>query len=739
MDRTVMDDTATAIADKVANKWIELPVARLALFLTAGLLLSLLLVGVVALYEGQEGAFYYWDYAAYQDMSTATAVYWRDLSGSLPGKWLQLAQEVWVSTAQDYSNWYTLPLVPLLLIFGDGRFVYILAITLLYQLPLLLVLGGVATRLIESSGSARWQIGLIAFSIVFFIPTLWQPTLRGYPDTGAAALVWLAVWLYLREPTLASWWQRLGLGLLLAAAILFRRHFAYEVVAFASTLGLHQFWLQKPWLTALPWRERLQPFWRIGTVGFLGMGSLLLAGWPFVERAWQTDYSSLYAAYVVPFSLNVTYYVPYYGLIVLAAAGAGYLLGWRLNLVERKTAVFILLFGGLSTALWLLLVRQLGYHYTYHFTPAIALGLITLFWVLYRSLHHRFWRPALLSLACAWLLLNFIGALVPDRLYSRLPAAGMPLLWSANHPPLVQPDYHILQQLLFYLRQQATPHDPILVAASSGIINSDLLWHAERRLAGGGLVRTSQNFWQNQHLNIIQWVPFADSRDPYPLEDLLAAEIIVIATPIQYHLQSETQEVVAVVVDLFRQDWPLAQDFKRMDRTFRLHDGTVLTLYQRVAATKLGTAIKTVQQMEAYVTRRPGGQGPWINLSGRSDIYLTNAAGKLDWSTENWTAVSEGINLLYIDPLPEIVTLSGQIQPYNHCPGSLQITVSRRSQTGQTLAQQSLHTASDDTHFSFTFPNMAAEEYLLLSVTTNDVTAVTDCWLIMSQIQVLAE
>ena len=74
--------------------------------------------------------------------------------------------------------------------------------------------------------------------VALLTPMVWVATLRGYPDMGAAAIMALAVWVYLGDPRLTRARQSVVIGLLLAGAMLFRRHFAYNAVALVLSVAL---------------------------------------------------------------------------------------------------------------------------------------------------------------------------------------------------------------------------------------------------------------------------------------------------------------------------------------------------------------------------------------------------------------------------------------------------------------------------------------------------------------------
>jgi hypothetical protein len=81
------------------------------------------------------------------------------------------------------------------------------------------------------------------------------------------------------------------------------------------------------------------------------------------------------------------------------------------------------------------------------------------------------------------------------------------------------------------------------------------------------MVMTDRGLQKPGRLNIL-YTPVTDSGDYYPLENLLKAQYVVVATPFQHHLRTEEQDVVKVGVDIFAQNWEFARDFTRLSEQF---------------------------------------------------------------------------------------------------------------------------------------------------------------------------
>lgn len=201
---------------------------RQKLLVDVGLLALLaLFIGIVTItYICSERNFHWWiDWHA-RTLEVVTAL--RDS----PAEALQLVK---YSLVGERNRLFTLPLIPFIWVFGSSRLVYELGLALVYLLPFALAMGAIATQLIRAhSRTVFWATAFLTL----FIPVSWIPTFMGIPDTGGAAFVSLATFVYLQDVRLKQWWRIPVMGFLIGAAILLRRPFVYAGVAFIGALTL---------------------------------------------------------------------------------------------------------------------------------------------------------------------------------------------------------------------------------------------------------------------------------------------------------------------------------------------------------------------------------------------------------------------------------------------------------------------------------------------------------------------
>lgn len=541
--------------------------------------LLVIAIALVILYVSTEQTFYWWDYSTYQRLLDETASAFR----ASP---LRALISTWRSTGSDYSQYPTLLLLPLRFAFGDSRLVYILSVSLVYFVPFALALAAIATQLIPTAKPehVRWTTGLMTLAT----PIAWAPILRGYVDIGVALLMALAVYVYLQDVRLKSRRQSVAIGVLLGCAPLFRRHYAYAVIAFLAALSLQALvdagsqWRQSPQQAR---RELINRGLHIGLIVTVSLATIVLLGKHFILRILHNDFSSLYASYEVSLDQGLRYYGFSFGWVACLIAALGYAIGLKTRILSSSAVRFIVSFYGILFLLWVIKVKQVGVHYTTHFAPLIILGLVTFGWTIWLTLKKN--RRLALGIFVTYLAINLIIGLAPvsglDRTFLRPTRFGMSVLpdntgtpiselFSANNAPLRRTDYNEVARLNRYLVSLTPAQEPIYIGGSSALFN------------GGMIANTDQILHHKQTLNLLP-VEDIDSRDRYPIEQLLQADYVVVAEPFQYHLRPTDQDVVKVVNEVFANRWQIAQDFERLPEAFQLANGVTVNVYKRQRST----------------------------------------------------------------------------------------------------------------------------------------------------------
>ncbi|MEG4518266.1 MULTISPECIES: hypothetical protein [unclassified Microcoleus] len=641
-------------------------------------LVVLVTVAVTSIYVSSEHTFYWWDYAGYNTATVNTANLFRD---SPDKAWRGVIE----SLSKEKNLLISLPLVPFILLFGESRLSYILSVSLIYVLPFRLLLGAISAKLIPVySRRVFWSTVLLSL----LIPMSWIPTLRGYLDTGGCVFVALAILVYLQDVKLKSWWKIPLIGFLLAAAILLRRHFAYSALAFLGAATLQAFiefivliYRKKTSLSSskdkdvavsFPYRCLFESGVKLGLIAATSLTILMLVAGDFTRSALTVDYRNLYVAWSLPVSDILTRYAGFYGLGTWLLVLIGFSAGIITRILVPAAAIFVSLFGVLSLIEWLLVLRYGYLHYTIHLTPIALLGISTFFWTTWLTLKGKV-RYFMLGAAGLYLVLNGAVGLIPLKV-------DLSRLFVGNFPPLVRSDYDEVVKLVEFLRKLAPNEEPIYIAGASNSFNANILRQANRKL------NPPEGWWK---LNTIGR-PQIDSRDTYPLPELLQSQYAVVAIPFQQVLPSDEQvlrsheqDVVKVVYDAFTQNWEIARDFQLLPEQFKLENGVTVSVYRRVRPTDTATAVRTLDAMQRQIVDRPGTQLDWISL--HQSIYTTANYSVTQESDNLYNIVTHPIknskkldtSFLYLGSISDKAKVTGKLNlPNKQCPGiALRLTL----------------------------------------------------------------
>jgi len=558
-------------------------------------------------YVAFERWFYYWDHAAYHGIAirlcTAFGV-------SLEEGWRTLQ----ASYREDYNALFAVPLVPWLLIAGTSRVSYETALALVYLAPLPLALGAVAAQLVPAGRRvAFWTTAWLTL----LTPMAWVPTLRGFPDAGAAVLIALATWGYLRDLRLQRVTTVVLVGTLLGLSVVFRRHFGYAVLTLLAAVCLLMLVLtaarRAP--ARLDLGSAASALARLAMVATVGMAVGCLVAWTYVQRLLAYDVPVLHRSYEVPLSLSLRWYLAPFGWVSWVAAVLGLLWGSWSATVDRTRLAFIQIFAVSSAAVWLFWVRQVGEQYTLHFTPAVVLGDFMFCWLTYQHGRRRWRVLAVGTLGCAFLVNAFLGL---SYRRPRLPF-GTRALFAGRWAPLVSQDYYPMYLLLSTLRHEVRPSEAIYVVASSNCLNPDMVRSADVTFRGGG-----------PPLNVLS-VPEVDSTGTYPLGELLQARYVLLADPLQLHLPAGEQDVLGASYDAFHEQWEITRAFKPLLRGFEFQSCSA-SLWQRTGPTSLADALATLRRVQARVAPRPTMQPDWVTVESAFPSWLRrNADGSASW------------------------------------------------------------------------------------------------------------
>lgn len=500
---------------------------------------------LAVLYVHAEDPVYAWDWGMYWNLFRMLG----GLASENVAKFLAFTTQS--ISEEDYNVSGLWPLLPVYWLLGGDRVVYVAAICALYVVPAALV----AAYLALQGRSAAGPVWLAVISALL-MPVFWNAALRGMIDPIgliplglAASMIWNTRFL-----TQGSRRTALGLGVLLWLPFLFRRWFAFSLVALIGlslvaalcTLLLNRKADGRPLLAQL--RDTLGRWSLTGLATILG---LVLYQLPLVDRILHTDYSDIYSAYQMSVWDHVTAYSANFGPVVAVFLALGLAVDIRRRNLESLFFVAV-------AVVTVLLFAHVQSPSVQHYLP-IALLIFPACFSGISFAWQRLAQPIRLVVPLV-LVLNFANTYVP-------PSSGpLQALRSAIGGPAYPPlrldhyaDYVRMTDDLLALGDAAR----IAVFASSMELSGSLVTAVNRKLRPQMIA-----------------VGEVDLRDHFPW-DALDADYVVIGHPTQIHLDPLGQRVISIPAEEIAAGTGIGASFEPTGRRYDLANGVVGEVYHR--------------------------------------------------------------------------------------------------------------------------------------------------------------
>ncbi len=526
----------------------------------AALYIAVLALSVlfVTWYVRQEEYIYFWDFSnyhrAYQTLrSLATA----DPLGAL---------RLLLSSVRHYDYNYLAPvfLMPAGAAFGSHRLGYILAVTVTFAVPTLLVASLLLERVAPRGAQSASQPGLgkvVAVATVGLLPQFWLPVLVGYLDVAGVGLVFGILLLYFS--TSQDLRKRILIGLLLTALVLIRRWYSYWAVGFIFAT------LVRGVLLALrdhgSFASRLRVALRDPvTIGVTASAALFIISTPVAFRWLLTDYGYWHSAYRsdLPLIGSLEQLHRYFGPFAIAGALLGLAVGVATPQLREMSWLLITQF---AATFWLFTRTQdFGWHHYY-------LVVVTI--VLFFGLAAR-WMLSLLK--TRWLQTLFVVSLVAVSLSNFLPVfhpglGGLAKMFpQVRRYPQRRTDMSELRRLVHMLETLTRDSDaPVYVLASGLTLNDEIVRNACYEL--GSFERLGSRILDTHHVDKLGGFPYR----------FFSARFVVVSDPIDYHLRPKDQRIVGLFAEAVLKGRGIGASFTRLPFEFRLERERKVYIYSR--------------------------------------------------------------------------------------------------------------------------------------------------------------
>ena len=512
-----------------------------ALFLLASLAL---LNAAVIVYAKNSSTIYFWDNAGYWTVSHQLAEVWR-----WEGLGAMLRMVFDSVLTQDYNYLIILPAILAARLFGTSRMVFLLSIANAWLLPVFVIVWAFAR--------ARCRHAYLAASaVMLMLPMLLYNVLLGFIDVGGVVMTALALLLVFTDHDETYDFGRYFLvGILLAAALLLRRWFAFYALAFVIVQAV----------VSLAAKRSLIP--TLGTLSAFAF-TLLFFFQTLVSGKLLADYGSMYVAYAIGVDKDFLLFFRYFGVI-----GAVLLLAAVIfNIIRGADRAANILTLSQTVLCFILFVRVQthGQQHLLLYAASFIFPLITALAELEKIEPKR--RLSGITAAFAALVFMLSPFLPRVQPASKEAMTAASLLPSFSWNPPTREDAMEIVDLVRRLDRYGEIGCRVGVLASSFILNDEILRNAEASLS---LPRVS---WVPRSYFV--WLPAVDQRDGWS-DALLSCDVIVTADPVQLHLGEENQACVWIPAEALLAGEGFGAAFTRTEGTWTLNDGVTVRVYEK--------------------------------------------------------------------------------------------------------------------------------------------------------------
>jgi hypothetical protein len=209
---------------------------------------------------------------------------------------------------------------------------------------------------------------------------------------------------------------------------------------------------------------------------------------------------------------------------------AGFLIAYRKGVLTLINTLYVLFYTVFWLCLWEIKVGFTGPQYTLHILPLLIVGGSALGIISFR-------KPVLTYLLLFILAIAFLVAPFSERRVGFTQQfIGSGIAPKQSH----KADFASYHDLILKVREWGGEDQVISVVASSDKLSDAIIKSLHESTRKNG----------DSKLNVLHYNDI-DSRDSFPVADLMLSDLVVVATPAQIHLSEESQHFVSSIVASF--------------------------------------------------------------------------------------------------------------------------------------------------------------------------------------------
>lgn len=537
------------------------------------ILLGIVLLSNLFLYVvlQKERYIYFWDYSGYWMNCIAHSD--KMFSAPITTLW-ELKESI---DCQEYNNFIPYLLALPLRMLGTEFVTYVLCVFNMFIVPTILGISGIVCMLLKKINKYSLNSFVISTLFSFMIVPLILPAFFGMVDSFCL-LTSICIFLIIISGKMAckQFVFNFETAFLLLLTLIGRRYFAYEVIAFIFSFIVYTFFENFVEKNKENLKLNIKNFFLTGTLFCVSMVLFLRN---FLLRSLMNDIKLAYSAYQSGDYLH-NYYniILYFGIITifLALFGIAYL---AINKKVRKYALFFILMFFVTSFLFYR-IQSMGMHHYY--TIILPILFCSAFSVC--ILHTKKIR----------IILYFIGLLNICFITGLCKNIQNPFINSMFASDMViskkREDINEIRLLADHLNKLSAENSSIYVLASSTILNDSII----------RCVNLPDEL--NAVPNIVN-TPCVDLRDGFSTT-FYDADFVVVAEPIQYHLDKEDQKVIGLLAEEFIKNGKISKKYKKIS-TYNLDENVSVYLYKRIKSFTMEDKVYLRDKFNKYYKSYP--------------------------------------------------------------------------------------------------------------------------------------
>lgn len=497
---------------------------------------------------------YFWDSSLYWTSSiNFTNEYFSGFVSSIKNLYFSINNS-------DYNLLPTLIISLPMKVFGYSYRVYTLSILNLYLIPTILLTVLFTRKILQNTNMFTKTTSALSLVVPFLFTPFMIPLMNGFLDSaGMPYVILLFMIIYSDSIIQFNMLRNISFYLFLLLLLFTRRWYAFFAIGFLVSFIISRAISILIKKKKNKWKYFFGFLINMSIVGLLCLLTIIFIFKGFFLRSLFNNYAIAYSAYQQGNVLmNLSLAEQYFGLIILAMA----LLGTIVFIFKKKELQLILIIFFQLLISFILFVRIQSFSDQHYYIVAIQICILSTLGLCWLANIGKKVTTIAALLVSIFFIYNFAQTFIPF-FYNFKEGT---VLSNVSVYPQQRQDIGSIKSIISDLNGLTRNNgEKAYLLSSSFTLNSSIIMNSELPNNENALPA----LFQTQDV---------DLRDGFP-NSLFLADYVLVASPIQYHLRPEDQEVVGMLANLFLNKH--MDNFKQV-KTYYLENGVKVLLYKKI-------------------------------------------------------------------------------------------------------------------------------------------------------------